>query len=225
MLNKKLIIDLGSPKVRKNILIYGAAFIVLVIAVAYFCLSGVTAEETPIENEIAATDEFAEEKSEPVSIFVDVSGAVKSPSVIELEEGSRIIDAIEAAGGLKEDANLTGINRAEILADGAYLYVPTNKEIAENIVAADPSTAGNTGGSGTGSSGSSGLSGSSQGKININTADSATLQQLNGVGPATAEKIIEYRTSSGRFSKIEDLKKVSGIGDKTFEKLAPYIKV
>ena len=77
----------------------------------------------------------------------------------------------------------------------------------------------------SGSSSDSSLTGSASGKININTADSTQLQEITGIGPATAQKIIDYRTSNGRFKSIEDIKNVSGIGDKTFEKMKDQITV
>lgn len=224
MLNRKFMIDLGSPKVRKNLLIALIAVITIIAALLYFGISGVNASEEPfIEDQMPVSDvELESEGSEEQagSIYVDISGAVKEPSVIILAEGSRVFEAIEAAGGLDEDANLSEINRAEVLEDGAYLYIPTNKELEEQTVSSV-----NSGVDSSGSSVGAGLPGSTSGKININTADSATLQQLNGVGPATADKIIAYRETSGKFKRIEDLKNVSGIGEKTFEKLAPYIKV
>jgi len=235
MLNKKIIIDFASPRVRKKILISGTIFLILISVLLYFALTGgagagggTQADEPQSENDIllSADDITEEQEFEPMSIYVDVSGAVNKPSVIALSEGSRVIDAIEAAGGLKDDADLTGINRAEILEDGAYLYVPTEKEVADDLVGSAIQGVGGSGSIGsTSEGGNSGNAYSNQGKININTADSNTLQQLNGVGPATAEKIIDYRNSNGRFKKIEDLKNVSGIGDKTFEKMAAYIKV
>jgi competence protein ComEA len=123
-------------------------------------------------------------------------------------------DAIEAAGGLRKEADMTNVNRAEFLVDGQKVFIPSYALDEDgNII--ESNTAGESvSGSGT-----------SSGKVNINTADSTQLQTLNGVGPATAQKIIDYRDSSGRFTSIEDLKNVSGIGDKTFEKLKDYICV
>ncbi len=158
----------------------------------------------------------AEEESAAV-IYVDIGGEVNQPSVVELADGSRVTDAIAAAGGLTEKADLTDINRAAFVSDGEKIYIPSQEsDPADGVVSAD------SGGGGNGS-GSSGRS--SDGKININTADSTQLQELNGVGPATAEKIIDYRKQNGRFQSIEDIKNVSGIGDKTYEKLKDHIRV
>jgi competence protein ComEA len=173
--------------------------------------------------------------AEPDSVFVDVSGAVNSPDVYELRAGSRVNEAIIAAGGIAADADIRYINRAAVLNDGDRLYIPTRKEIdsgkpipaSAGLVAGAPSAAPDAATDGaSGSSPDTGGSGTAAGaKININTSDSAALQTLNGVGPATAQKIIDYRDAHGAFAKIEDIKKVSGIGDKTFEKLKEYITV
>lgn len=162
------------------------------------------------------------------SVFVDIGGAVVDPRLAELPNGSRVEDAINAAGGLTEDADMTLINRAELLTDGEKIYIPTHEETAAGI-GSDGNTAGQsstlTGGSDGGKAGNSG-SGSFSGeqKININTADTTQLQTLSGIGPVTAQKIIDYRENHGRFDSIEDIKNVSGIGEKTFEKLKDSIK-
>ena len=141
-------------------------------------------------------------------IIVDISGAVESPGVYMLQDGSRIFDLIEAAGGLTKDADINYINRAEILFDEAKIYIPSVRETSDLSPGSTVRT----------SSVSSGPS-----LININTADSETLQKIPGVGPSTAEKIISYRLSHGRFSSIEELTNISGIGAKTLEKMKGYI--
>jgi len=176
--------------------------------------------------------------AEQIAIFVDVGGAVNINGLFALPAGSRVADAIEAAGGLKEDANVKYINRATVLYDGDRLYIPTDNEVRNGTA---PPTAGQvTASGGYGGSGGNGSTGSppyngpdetsdsnstSNGLININTADSAELQKLNGVGPVTAQKIIDYRTKSGGFRRIEDITNVSGIGAKTFERLKSRITV
>jgi len=166
------------------------------------------------------------------SIFVDVGGAVNLSGLFVLPAGSRVADAIEAAGGLAEDADVKYINRACLLADGDRLYVPTVSEVRDGTA---PPTAGQVTAHGGASAAPGGASSSSsQGAsqelsgsalININTAGPEELQKLNGVGPVTAQKIIDYRTKKGGFKSIEDLMNVSGIGAKTFEKLRDYVTV
>ena len=172
-----------------------------------------TIPETEQETIAQPTDSAIEEE---VMIMVDVAGAVMAPSVVELPEGSRVFEAVEKAGGLTKDADTGTINQDEILADGQKIYIPTKQEVKEST---------NGSGYSVGSSSSSGSGSVRSGLININTADSAALQQLPGVGPATADKIISYRDENGKFKNIEDIKNVSGIGEKTFEKMKKKITV
>lgn len=158
--------------------------------------------------------ELEEEK-----IMVDVAGAVLVPMVVELRTGSRVYEAIESAGGLRDDADMREINKAFILQDGDRIYVPTKEESKSGTAPAGAGS-GERNGNGGSPAGSA-----ASGKVNINTADEATLQTLTGVGPVTAKKIIDYRDGTGKFKSIEELKKVSGIGDKTFEKMKDYIIV
>ena len=151
-------------------------------------------------------------------IYVDIGGAVESPMLAKLPAGSRVEDAVEMAGGLSADADISTINRAEMLVDGQKIYIPKKGE----AVSVDISS-GATTGSTNAAADSSGPAASS--KVNINTADLTMLQTITGVGPATAQKIIDYRTQNGRFNAVEDLKNVSGIGDKTFEKMKDQVLV
>ncbi|MBQ9016485.1 MAG: helix-hairpin-helix domain-containing protein [Firmicutes bacterium] len=161
-------------------------------------------------------------------VYVDIGGAVKNPMLAELPSGSRVEDAIEAAGGLKKNADMTSVNRAQILTDGEKVYIPEEGESAESGLAGGAGNGSGADGSGFGggSSGSTpGMVGISGGRININTADVTLLQQLTGVGPVTAQKIVDYREQNGNFQSIEDLKNVSGIGDKTFEKMKDDVTI
>ena len=150
-------------------------------------------------------------------VFVHVVGAVKTPGVYELREGDRVLAAVEAAGGLDDDACVQAVNLARDVVDGEQVYVPTNEEVAEGGGGQAAITAVEGGGSTR--------SGASGGLVNINTATSEELQTLPGVGPATAASIIEYREGGGTFSKPEDIKNVSGIGDGKYAKLADKICV
>jgi len=172
----------------------------------------------------------------PKAIFVDVGGAVNISGLFALPAGSRVADAIDAAGGLTDDADVKYLNRAAVLYDGDRLYVPTDAEVRNGTAppsAGQVSPSGGYTGEGAGTS-SSGAGAAGQtapaaplasSLININTAASEELQKLNGVGPVTAQKIIDYRTKRGGFKTIEELMNVSGIGAKTFEKLKDYITV
>lgn len=151
-------------------------------------------------------------------VICDVSGAVKNPMVVELKKGERIGDAIEAAGGLTAKADISNINRAAVVNDGDKILIPEagTSPQSDSQTSYDPQNSPNNGINSTESA---------SGKININSADSATLQQISGIGPVTADKIIEYRKTNGGFTKIEDLKNVNGIGDKTFEKMKDYVTI
>ena len=148
-------------------------------------------------------------------VYVDIGGAVKQPMLAELPSGSRVEDAIQAAGGLKKDADLTEVNRAQILSDGEKIYIPAKGEDIAGLSAGD----------GSSGSGNPAAVGVSNGRININTADAVLLQQLTGVGPVTAQKIVDYRDQNGKFKSVEELKNISGIGEKTFEKMKDDVTI
>lgn len=173
---------------------------------------------------ISAEDTVAVAVTEKeIFIVVDIEGAVNKPGVVILPDGSRVNDAVEKAGGLAGDADTMNVNLAAKLSDGDKVYIPNegNENGKEQKTGAQPAgiiTSSVSNGASTTPDADGAL-------ININTANSQQLQALNGVGPATAQKIIEYRESSGGYKKIEDIMKVSGIGAKTFEKLKDRITV
>ena len=146
---------------------------------------------------------------EVVSFVVDISGCVKTPGVYEVDEGTRLHQVVQMAGGLTKEADIDAINQAELVTDGQKILIPAKME---GTTVVDQSTTFSE-------------NPTTSGKININQADSATLQEIPGIGPATADKIIQYRDANGRFQSIEDLKNVNGIGDKTFEKMKDQICV
>lgn len=139
-------------------------------------------------------------------IMVHISGQVYKPGIIELELGKRIKDAVELAGGLKKDADLDRINLAKKVVDEEKIYIP---EVGEDIPVEMVTLVNQE---------------SNNGKININTCSKEALVSLPGIGDVTANKIIEYRTNS-QFVNIEDIKNVSGIGEKKFEAIKELIIV
>ena len=152
--------------------------------------------------------------SEPAStIVVHVGGAVAEPGVRELDEGARVQDAVDAAGGFAEGAARDALNLARVLVDGEQIVVSSLEE-ADAAAGAAP----DGGGGATGAS-------SAGGKVNLNRATAAELDALPGVGPSTAEKIVADREANGPFGTVEDLKRVSGIGDKKFADLADLVCV
>ena len=144
----------------------------------------------------------------PARIVVYVCGAVVNPDVYSLLEGSRVKEAVEAAGGFASDADRVRINLARRLSDGEQVYIP---RVGEEVLPVTPPVVVAPGQAG--------------GKININTATAKELDTLPGIGPAYAERIIKYREEFGPFKKIEDMKKVRGIGDATFEEIKDLITV
>lgn len=163
-------------------------------------------------------EELKNNNSEDNKILIHISGCVKNNTVVSLPEGSRINDAIEAAGGLTNDADLTNINLAYILEDGEKIYIPKKgEEVAEesytSVITSEISSI------------KSGASASKTSKININKATQTDLETIPGIGPSTALKIIDYREENGKFNSIEDIKNVSGIGDAKYEKMKDYITV
>lgn len=169
---------------------------------------GATVEVEGLELMDAAEAEDAGRQVAP-TIAVHVSGAVAAPGVYELEEGARVADAVELAGGFLEGAAENALNLARVLNDGEQVVVPTVEEQAAQQTAAEAS------------GGAAGVGG----KVNINTASAEQLDTLPGVGESTAQKIIADREANGSFSSPEDLKRVSGIGDKKYAELADLITV
>lgn len=162
--------------------------------------------------------ESASDKNEVLEVaetlLVDVSGAVKNPNVYELAHDARIADAIIAAGGLVADANIDEINRAAPVSDGMKVYIPHYGEV--------PALA-STFSDGTASTSENDIA--LPARININTASASELDELPGIGPSTAEAIITDRETQGPFTTPEDLMRVSGIGEKKFEKIQDAICV
>lgn len=147
--------------------------------------------------------------SAAAEVYVDVDGAVVSPGVYRLKDGARVAQAIDAAGGLAPEADVTGLNRASKVVDGQKIHVPTVGEQQASIAEV---------GVDGGASASSGVSGAT-GLVNINTASAAELQTLSGIGPSMAQSIIDERTKNGAFASVDDLMRVSGIGEKKLAKI------
>lgn len=160
-------------------------------------------------------EEEQEEKDEPKEIVIHISGAVKNEGIVRLEEGARAADAIEEAGGLTSEADLTCVNLAYLLKDGQKIYVPKVSDIDEVIAGNMPTSVIEN----------NGTQEISNGKININTATTSELSTLSGIGEGTATKIIEYREKNGKFKTIEDIKNVSGIGNAKYENIKDNICV
>lgn len=149
----------------------------------------------------------------PEVVVVDVDGAVGKPGVVELPAGSRVVDAIEAAGGVQRRADTGALNLAQVLLDGEQVVVPG----AGRGGAADPA--------GVGPPAPAPGSVAPSGSVSINTATEVELETLPGIGPVLAAAIVEWRTQNGGFTSVEQLQDVSGIGPATFAELAPLVRL
>ena len=152
---------------------------------------------------------------EKEKIFVEIKGEVFNPDVYELDEGSRVKDLISISGGITEKGDISNINQARELVDGECIVVMSKEEIL------------NVNGNLNESFNSNSLSKESgqDNLININTATKEELKTLNGIGDSIADSIIKYRQENGKFKNIEEIKNVSRIGDKIFEKIMDSIRV
>ena len=182
------------------------------------------AKDTGVEN-TEKTENI--ETNDSQSFVVYVSGYVNNPGVYELSAGSRVIDAIDAAGGYSKEAYDNYLNLASLIADGQMIYVPSEEEIESGSIergvasGADGSGAGGvTGGNGGGNGGNSSDSGT---LVNINQASKEELMTLPGIGESKADKIIAYREANGRFNSPEGIMEISGIKDGLYNKIKDKI--
>ncbi len=156
---------------------------------------------------VASTAPVADESS----LVVDVAGSVVRPGVHELPVGSRVVDAIEAAGGLTADADRARLNLAAPVADGQRVWVP---RVGEEEPPVEPLIGGGVG-----------TAGAPRGPVNLNTADAAALETLPGVGPSIAASIIAFREQEGPYERVDDLLEVAGIGPSRLAQLADLVTV
>lgn len=181
-----------------------------------FLLCGCSSEKEPVLDEVQIQEETDESTKEEETdknssevkdtVVVHVCGQVVNPGVYELPEGSRLYEAIQAAGGLGEQAAAEGLNQAAKAQDGQQIYVPSAAELSEGKLA--PETAGQE-----------------DNRVNINTAGEEELMTLTGIGEAKAAAILQYREEKGKFETIEELMEISGIKEGVFEKIKDKIKV
>lgn len=146
------------------------------------------------------------------SLVVHVTGAVMAPGVVRTTDGARVLDVLALVGGASGDADLRALNLARLVVDGEQIIVPTRRS-------------GAGGGDTAGGEESRGRVHDDQGRLNINLATTQQLQELPGVGPVLAQRIVSHRDAHGPFGQAGDLRAVAGIGEKTFQSLAPLIHV
>ena len=188
--------------------------------------SGKHTSDADIDN---GSEAVSDKEMQQAMIYVDVCGAVANPGVFQLAAGSRVFQAIEAAGGYLPEAALTCVNRAGVLTDGQQLYILTQEEMErQGLDPAEMSGASDgqmNGSAGTGQNAGLTVQAQQDNRININTADEAQLTTLTGIGATRAQAIISYRQENGPFAVIEDIMNVQGIKEGTFAKIKDEIVV
>lgn len=199
-----------------------AIILITIIGIGIYCYTDAieNTNEEEIENVLEVAQTNTTKETEEKNIFVHIAGCVQKEGMLELSSNSRIADAIEKAGGLTQEADLSDINLAYLLEDGMKIYIPNqnerqeNNEKTENIPKEENTPSMQIQDTNT-----------KQDVININTATQEELDTLPGIGPATAAKIIEYRKEKGKFKQKEEIKEVSGIGEAKYEKIKEYISI
>lgn len=213
--------------VRSHLAVVAAVVFVGVAATGYFVFQtraesvavGVTtAAETPPPDAASASPDggsptAAVASPSPTAIRVHVLGAVSRPGVVAIPDGSRVGEAVTAAGGFTADADPAELNLAAVVPDGAQIVIGTKASPRGEV---NVSSAGGR---------TVGGSGESDASLDLNTATQEQLEALPGIGPVTAQKIVAWRSAHGRFTRVEDLLDVSGIGDKTLEEIRPHVRV
>lgn len=190
------------------------ACIVLVVLALVRFVPAETSASQDFEAPAQAEEQAASEQDSDVrQVGVDVEGAVASPGLYLVSADARVNDAVAAAGGMTSDADRQRVNLAQKVEDGMQVYVPSREET--------PATTGTT----TTGAGQASSSGASKGKVNLNTASAEELQTLSGIGPSLSQRIIDYRQANGPFKSVDDLRKVSGIGDTRFKSLKDLVCV
>lgn len=207
-------------KQKKNLII---AITVVIICIVYWIYNKNTSyNESNLESNIlevtSNTNDKDNKDTDENIIMVHIIGGVVKPGVVKIKEGGRIEDAIEAAGGLTEDSDISNVNLAYVLDDGVKVRIPTidnegketeetyiSEDSGKNVILQEDEKVGSI--------------------VNINKATQTELETLPGIGPSLAGRIISYREQNGKFKKIEDIKNVAGIGDSKFENIKDFIKV
>ena len=238
----------NKNKIFKIIIIL---IIIFLIMIAYYFFSKINEEEIFNFNELENSENNKEKNNEKINdkndeknnyenneenkinnkmnnkLKIHMAGSVENEGVFEVDENSRIIDAINIAGGLKEDADISKINLATIVEDGMKIYIPNiNEKYSENnLVNNFYENIGKNNYENSEKENNNNLKNKLNKKININTANQTELENLPGIGNQTALKIVTYRNEKGKFENIEDIKNVSGIGSSKFDKIKEFICV
>lgn len=207
-----------SPRERKLFFVIGIFFLII-IGLASGKLFETREDEVKMVADFTLEDNEStaksnSEQSDNSIIMIHISGAVNNPGLISLESGSRLIDAVNAAGGAMAEADLDQVNLSRKINDEERIHIPLKGEISQIAPLSGEVSGG----------GVSPNTGENAEKININTSDKSSLMELPGIGEKTADKIINYRQENP-FKSIDDLKEVPGIGEKKFNELKDKISV
>jgi competence protein ComEA len=204
---------------RRQLALYAVGLIVVLLLGARYLAHGAGAQ-APSAGAGAGGPDIRIERTGGGRVIVHVAGAVHHPGVYRLADGARVADAVERAGGATRRAELTGVNLAAKLEDGRQVVVP---ERARGPAGAGGPAAAAPAPAGAGAVGAAGATPAAP--VNLNTATPEQLDTLPGVGPATVQKIVDYRQQHGGFGSVEELGQVSGIGDKRLATLRDLVQV
>lgn len=198
------------------IIIVGMVFLIALFIIIFCNVNEDNKSQDLEQFSLDAITNVQEENPETKKIVIHITGCVRNTGIVEVDDGSRIIDVIEKAGGVTEEADISKVNLAYIVQDAQKIYIPSildEKEVeyistenGENVIIEDKNEG-------------------KQSKVNINKATQTELEQIPGIGPSTALKIINYRKEKGKFYSIEEIKEISGIGDKKFSEIRESIEV
>lgn len=193
---------------KEQKIIIGLIGIIIISIIIYYMTQKIGNDEIVIDN----TESIEEEEVIEEKIAIHMTGCVKNPGIIELKEGERIDDAIQLAGGLTEEADLTNVNLAYKVEDGQKIYIPSIHDIEEKEIIQENQEE---------------IFGKENetGKVNINTAKQTELETLPGIGPTIALRIIGYRKENGEFTDIEELKEIEGIGEAKWEQIKDFVEI
>lgn len=204
---------------KKQKIIFITIGTLMIVFIGYYIIQkqeNYSYNEIEIETTENSIEEIVtKEEIEDTNIIVHITGEIINDGIIEIEEGSRIADVIEEAGGITEEADLSKVNLAYQVSDGQKIYIPNINEKENEIQNSIEEYITNEAGDNIIIEGKE----ISSEKVNINTATQTELETLNGIGPSTALKIINYRNKNGKFETIEDIKNVPGIGEQKFENI------
>ena len=205
---------------KKQKIILSLIAIFVAIGIIYFINNKNQTNNIELDENILVSNQNTKQMSQDTEeiVIVHITGSVKNPGIVKLKEGSRIEDAIEAAGGLTENADISNVNLAYVLDDGTKIKIPNlddedigdedvlSKDSGEGIIQEDEKT-------------------TNTNIVNINKATENELSTLPGIGNSLATRIVEYRKQNGNFKTIEDIKNVSGIGESKFANIKDFISI